>query len=135
MKRILIPVDGSPENLETVRTAASYGPAAVSRIELLNVQPPLHRHISQWVAKRDRDAWRAERAEAALAPARRIVEAAGIACTTHVRVGTYNNAVRETARALGVRDIAGFAPEPFYKRFAFPAGIGVGIALMVLADE
>lgn len=135
MKRILIPVDGSPESLEAVRAAASYGPAAVSRIELLNVQPLLHRHISQWVPKRDRDAWRAERAEAALAPARRIVEEAGIACHTHVRVGSYNQAVRETARALGVRDIAGFAPEPFHKRFAFPAGVGVGIAIMVLADE
>ena len=135
MKRILIPVDGSPESLEAVRAAASYGPAAISRIELLNVQPLLHRHISQWVAKRDRDAWRAQRAEEALAPARRIVEEAGIACRTHVRMGPFGQVVRETAQALGVREIAGFAPEPFYKRFAFPAGIGVGIAIMVLADE
>lgn len=135
MKRILIPVDGSAASLEAVRAAASYGPAAISRIELLNVQPLFHRHISQWVARRDRDEWRAQRAEEALAPARRIVEEAGIACGTHVRAGPVRRTVEETARALGIRDIAGFATEPFYKRFAFPAGVGVGIAIMVLADE
>ena len=64
MKRVLIPVDGSPQSLAAVRAAVREGPASIERIDLVNVQPLFNRHISRWIARATRDAWRAERSSA-----------------------------------------------------------------------
>jgi nucleotide-binding universal stress UspA family protein len=105
MKRILIPVDGTAKSLAAVRAAVSSEKGGVDVIDLLNVQPRLHRHISQFVSREDRDAWRRDNAERALEPARQIVEKAGIACRTHVGVGPIARVVADTARLLGASEI------------------------------
>lgn len=105
MKRILIPVDGSPKGLEAVRAAVAEGRAGVHRIDLVNVQPRLPRQISRFVSRRDRDSWREDNARRALEPARRLVEASGIACRTHAVVGPIAQGVVETARLVGANEI------------------------------
>lgn len=77
----------------------------MSRIDLVHVAPTLNRHASRFVPKAERDGWREERARAALDPARRLVESAGIACNTHVTRGPLVTALADTARLLGVQEI------------------------------
>lgn len=64
--KILIPVDGSQAALAGVHYAISLNPKDVI---VLHVQPRLHRHIAQFSSRSARDALRAERSAAALAPA------------------------------------------------------------------
>lgn len=115
MKRVQIHVDGSPRSLEAVRAAVREGPAAIERIELVNVQPLFHRHISRWVPRATRDAWRAERSAHELETARRIVAQSGIPFE-----------VRTEAAFMARKGAAG--------RLAIPAGLGF-VALMILAEE
>lgn len=133
MKKILIPVDGTERSLATVRSAVRRGPGAVARIDLVNVQPLFHRHIARWTSKRSREAWREERSRAALEPARRLVEVAGIPCRTHALAGPSGPAIRDAARLLGADEVLA-APVPLAERYAIPAGLGL-IALLLLADE
>jgi nucleotide-binding universal stress UspA family protein len=133
MKKILIPVDGTERSLATVRSALRPGPSAISRIDLVNVQPLFHRHIARWTSRRTREAWRAERSSAALDPARRLVELAGIPCSTHALAGPHEAMIREAARALGADEVVS-SPRPLAERYAIPAGLGL-IALLLLADE
>lgn len=68
--KILIPVDGSQAALAAVHHAVTLHRAGVDlHAILLHVQPRLHRHIAQFSARSARDALRAERSAAALAPA------------------------------------------------------------------
>ncbi len=105
MKRILVPVDGSAQGLAAVKAAIAEGRGTVERVDLVHVSPPLTRHVSRFVPKADRDGWREERARAALDPARRLVESAGITCRTHVTRGPIASALADTARLLGVHEI------------------------------
>jgi nucleotide-binding universal stress UspA family protein len=68
--KILVPVDGSKAALAALLHLGSLSHAGV-RIEtlLLNVQPRFHRHVSQFTSRAARDALRAERSAAAMAPA------------------------------------------------------------------
>ncbi|HET7729114.1 MAG TPA: universal stress protein [Usitatibacter sp.] len=100
MKKLLIPVDGTAQSLEAVRNAVREGPSAIQRVDLLNVQPLFNRHVSAWVGRSQRDAWRAERAAAALAPASKLLESLGIAFRTHVATGNIAQAIATTAREL-----------------------------------
>lgn len=68
--KLLIPVDGSQAALAAVHHAIELNRAGVDlQAVVLHVQPRLHRHISQFSSKSARDALRAERSAAALAPA------------------------------------------------------------------
>ena len=51
MKTILVPIDGSARALDALRVVLRDGSEALGRIELLNVQPRLHRHIAEKVAR------------------------------------------------------------------------------------
>lgn len=166
-KSILIAVDGTPKSLAAVRAAVAEGPAAHARIDLANVQPGFNRHVSRFVARDARDAWRRERAAAALAPARRLVEAAGIPCTTHELRGAVAPALARLARELDSREIlvgaakrgllgrflansattrlleaatvpvrvVPVSPAPALERLAWPASVGIGVALVALAAD
>ena len=105
MKRILVPVDGSTQGLAAVKAAVAEGRSAVERIDLVHVSPSLTRHAARFVPKAEREGWRKDRARAALDPARRLVESAGIACRTHVTRGPIASALADTARLLGVHEI------------------------------
>ncbi len=105
MKRILVPVDGSEKGLQAVRAAIAESRPAVDRIELVHVQPGLPRHAARFAPRRSRDEWRRERAARALAPARRLVEGAGIDCGTHAFVGPTVRVIDECARRLRASEI------------------------------
>jgi nucleotide-binding universal stress UspA family protein len=105
MKRILIPVDGSSKSLEAVRAVVREGPGAIAQIDLVNVQPLFNRHVSRWVARSQRDGWRLERSERALARARTIVAMSGIACKTHAQAGPVAEVVAATAQRLRSHEI------------------------------
>ena len=105
MMKLLIPVDGTEQSLAAVRAAVREGPGAVARIDLLNVQPLFHRHISQWVSRRARDDWRRERADKCIEPAMKAVQAAGIAVQSHVALGATVPAIVAGAKRLGSDEI------------------------------
>ncbi len=134
MKKILVPIDGSKESLAALRAAVGAGPTAVARIELVNVQPYFHRHVSRWIARSTRDVWRAERSTRALAPARRIVAHAGIPYDVHVITGPMRRSIAQAARVLGVDEVAYLPRRGLVERLALPAGLGL-VALMLIAEE
>jgi nucleotide-binding universal stress UspA family protein len=105
MKRVLVPIDASAHCLQALRATLREGAGAIERIELLNVQPRLHRHISRWVSRADRDGWRAQRAQAALAPARRMLEGSGISWGAHTATGPVGAAIASAARELRCDEI------------------------------
>lgn len=105
MKRILVPVDGTDRSLAAVRAAVAEGRGRIDRIDLVHVAPALTRHAARFVSRRERERWRDEQASAAFGPARRLVEASGIACRTHVVRGRLARAVAEAARHLGTHEI------------------------------
>jgi nucleotide-binding universal stress UspA family protein len=68
--KVLIPVDGSPAALSALLHVGSLSQSGVPvEALLLNVQPRFHRHVSQFSSRGARDALRAERSAAAMAPA------------------------------------------------------------------
>jgi nucleotide-binding universal stress UspA family protein len=132
MKNVLVAVDGSDRSLAALREVLRHADA-IARIDLVNVQPRLNRHISRWIGRSQRDAWRAERSATALGPARRLVELCGIPVRTHVALGEADAALRDTAERLGSDEVV-TAPRSKVERIAVPAGLGL-IALLLLADE
>jgi nucleotide-binding universal stress UspA family protein len=120
MKKILVPVDGSQHSLAGVRAALREGPSAIERIDLVNVQPLLNRHISGWIPRSHRDAWRAERGGEALATARALLEASGLPWRAHTLAGAPATVIADAARALDSDEIVIGAARrgPFARAFA-----------------
>lgn len=100
MKRFLVPVDGSAQSLEAVRLALREGRDAIDRIDLVNVQPLVNRHISRWLPRSARDGWRLARSEEALAAARRLVDNAGVTWRAHALAGPVAPSIAAAAREL-----------------------------------
>lgn len=68
--KVLVPVDGSRAALSALLHVGSLARAGVPvEALLLNVQPRFHRHVSRFSSRAARDALRAERSAAAMAPA------------------------------------------------------------------
>jgi nucleotide-binding universal stress UspA family protein len=105
MKSVMIPVDGTPASLEAVRAALREGPGAIARIELLNVQPRLNRHIAAFVPRSMREGWREERARRALHGAAARVRRSGIPCRTHMATGRVAPEIALASRSLAVDEI------------------------------
>ncbi|HEU5293320.1 MAG TPA: universal stress protein, partial [Burkholderiaceae bacterium] len=79
MLNVLVPIDGSENGLNALRHAVDeYRRDHDLKLHLLHVQPRLSRHISRFVSRHDRNAWHAERANAALAGARELLGNAGV---------------------------------------------------------
>jgi len=68
--KVLVPVDGSQAALAALLHVGSLAHAGIAvETLLLNVQPRFHRHVGQFTSRAARDALRAERSAAAMAPA------------------------------------------------------------------
>lgn len=88
MQRVLIPVDGSSHAAAAVRhVLARLQRGAATEIHLLNVQPPLSRRMARFIPQGSLREWRAEQAELALGPARRLLDQAGVPHTEHRACG------------------------------------------------
>ena len=101
MKRILIPVDGSPNSQFAVRRLVNeFMTDSAMEVHLLNVQPWFSRHIARFVNAKDIKAFHHDRAEEALAPARRLLEQHGIPHTAHHKMGERAQVIADEARRL-----------------------------------
>jgi nucleotide-binding universal stress UspA family protein len=68
--KVLVPVDGSQAALAALVHVGSLAHSGIAvETLLLNVQPRFHRHVGQFTSRAARDALRAERSAAAMAPA------------------------------------------------------------------
>jgi nucleotide-binding universal stress UspA family protein len=106
MRKVLIPVDGSRRSdiaVECVVRQARLG--QIGRIHLLNVQPEFGGYIARFISRSERDAFRRELGQEALAGARRRLDDAGLAYTVHIRVGEVIETVAQAAEELAVGEI------------------------------
>jgi len=104
MRKILVPIDGSENALRALRhVIASQGdyrePAS---LVLVNVQQPIvSGGVRMFVDRQQLDELYAEQGEAALAPARDIAAAAGVAVEHHTMVGDAAESIVKVARDTG----------------------------------
>ena len=106
MLKVLVPVDGTPNALGAVRhTIAEYQRHHELELHLLNVQPRLSRHITRFLSRQDQQGWHRDRAEAALASARKLLTDAGVPYQTHWSVGDRVAEICRNAASLGAHHI------------------------------
>lgn len=101
MKNVLVPVgDARNAAFAVKRVINEYINNPDLRIHILNVQPPLSRHISQFVLQKTRDEFHAERAEIALQPARALFAQRNIPFEAHMRLGDRAHVIADEAKRL-----------------------------------
>jgi nucleotide-binding universal stress UspA family protein len=103
MRRLLLAVDGSATAEHAVRHLLSMRSALrepqALEVHLVNVQRPVSSDVSSFVAKDQLQEFQHERCDAALAPARRILDEAGQPYQEHRKVGPPGATIAELARA------------------------------------
>jgi len=104
-RRVLLAVDGSEAAARAVRHVLALRrelrePASM-QLHLINVQRPVSGDVSSFVASRSLDEYYQERGEAALAPARALLDAEGLSYDALHRVGSPGVKIAETAHELG----------------------------------
>ncbi len=99
MEKVLVPVDGSENALAAVRQVIADGARSPEReVVLLNVQPALPRHITRFFNRSEGDGYRHDRAALAFASAGKLLEASGLAFSTHSRIGERAQSIADFAR-------------------------------------
>ncbi len=102
MRKILLPVDASRNAQHAVRhVAREFGRTPDFEVHLLNVQAPFSRHVARFAAKRDRDDWHRQEAEAVLAPLAALLDRARVPYASHHKVGRKAETIAAEARRLG----------------------------------
>ena len=102
MITLLLPCDGSADALLALRHAIRAARRGdVGMIHVLNVQPPFSAHVAQHVSRELRADFHRERAEAALAEARRVLDEAGVPYRVHTEVGEKARCIMDAAVRLG----------------------------------
>lgn len=103
---VLVPVDASPNALLAVRHAVTeYRQNHELRLHLLNVQPRLSRHAARFLSGGDRNTWHQLQADAAMAPARELLDKAEVPYDTHWCIGHRAEEICRSAQALGAHHI------------------------------
>ncbi|MBS1217904.1 MAG: Integral rane protein TerC, partial [Proteobacteria bacterium] len=83
--RILLPVDASANSLQAAEHVISrHAAGAQLEVHLLHVRVPLSQYVARFLSRRDHDTYHRQEAERALAPARDLLNRAGIRHTDHV---------------------------------------------------
>lgn len=102
MPKLLIPVDGSDNADRAVAHALQLCRETPDlEIHLLNVQFPIDGHARSFVSKEALDDYHREEGLAALANARRLLDAAGVPHTHHVTVGNVADTIVRYAQDRG----------------------------------
>jgi nucleotide-binding universal stress UspA family protein len=106
MRRILIPVDGSPQGEAAVRAVLAQAQGEpIAAIHLVNVQPPLGRYLKRFFDRRTLREFQRDEGARCVAGARRILDNAGLPFQVHLRTGSVARTIADTAAALGVDEI------------------------------
>lgn len=107
--KVLIPVDGSECSLRavahTIRTIDACGGGDGLDVHLLNVQAHLPGTVGIGLRGKDLEDYHREEGFKALAPARALLDQAGVACTPHIDVGRPAEVIDRYARELGIDQI------------------------------
>jgi nucleotide-binding universal stress UspA family protein len=121
--KLLIPVDGSKAALAGVQHALALHRAGVDvHAIVLHVQPRLHRHIAQFSPRSARDALRAERSAAALAPAIELLTRAKAPFTALTDLGLPAPRIAAVAEREAVVEIVmGVGRHPEWLRWLNPS--------------
>jgi len=106
MKKVLIPVDGSPNALAAVRHVVNrFVNDHQLEIHLLHVRTPLNRYAANFVSRQNRAAWHRDEAEKALAPARELLQTFSVPHAAHVELGDKAATIDRVAQRLRVDQI------------------------------
>ncbi len=106
MRKVLIPVDGSKAAESAVRSVVQRARRdGIAAIHLLNVQPVFSQYVGRFVGGRAIREYQDSEAASALARPRGILDAAGLAYTTHVRCGDMATTIASLGSELGVDEI------------------------------
>jgi len=105
LRRVLLAVDGSEGATHAVQRLLALRddlkqPAALE-VHLLNVQRPVSGDVSRFVPGQTIEDYHRERSEQALAPARAVLDAAGISHQDHHRIGDPGPSIASVAAELG----------------------------------
>lgn len=99
--RVLVPVDGSEGSLAAVRHVMEMGKRLAAglglQIDLINVQRAVSSDVASFVSRDDLQDYHRERADKALAPARALLDAAGIRYGVHQFVGQPGRVIADFA--------------------------------------
>ena len=102
MEKVLLPIDGSKNALEAVRRIAQeYRHNPVYEIYLLNVQPRFNRHIAQFVARQNLDAYRTEQVESASQSAKDLLARFNVPYQAFMAVGPKAETIAVFAKQHG----------------------------------
>jgi YjbE family integral membrane protein len=105
MRRVLLAVDGSETAARAVRQVLAMrgdlsDPASMD-LHLIHVQRPVSGDVSSFVASKTLDEYYQEQSEAALGPARRLLDEAGVRYQAHARVGSPGETIAKEAAEQG----------------------------------
>jgi len=104
---VLIAADDTEPSLRGVRqfiAQARAMPGAVT-VDLLNVQSPLHRDVTNFVEEAAIKSMHHDEGLQALAAARAALEEAGVPCVVHIGVGDFPHVVIHYAKSLGAQKV------------------------------
>ena len=105
LKRLLLAIDGSDNSQNAVRQAmtirAELRDPAAFELHLVNVQRPVSGDVSTFIASQTLGEYHKERSDAALAPARALLDAAGFSYQVHDKVGDPATTIAALADQLG----------------------------------
>jgi YjbE family integral membrane protein len=103
LRRLLLAVDGSPTSdratQHIIHMRQDLADPAATQLHLLNVQRPVSGDVSSFVASKSLEEYYQELGEKALASARALLDAAGVAYETHQRVGPPGETIAKEAKA------------------------------------
>jgi len=103
MKSLLIPVTRGDDAHVRAAVAEAVRVAAVdpaTQVHLLSVQPRVTAHVAMFFGRSELSDLHEKAGREDLAPAEALLRAAGIRCTSHVRVGRSAETIAATAREL-----------------------------------
>jgi len=105
LKRVLLAVDGSEAASRAVQQVLAMrkdlSDADALELHLVHVQRPVSGDVSSFVASKTLDEYYQEQSEAALGPARKLLDAAGARYQAHARVGSPGETIAKLAADLG----------------------------------
>jgi nucleotide-binding universal stress UspA family protein len=102
MRKVLVPISADREQMQSaVAEIVSMHPEEAVEVHLLNVQPTIPGYVANFFKDGNLRQIQEEVGREELAPAQALLDAAGIACISHVEAGHGAETIVRTARRLG----------------------------------